>query len=191
MPNRDRSAQLAAAGALLEHWQPLDDEQERLRERYLGELAARGAGGLTKAAGPVHLTASLVLLDESLDHVLLTLHRKARMWLQFGGHIETEDADLAAAALREGREESGLAGLDACGAPVPVELNAHELGAGFAVCREHLDVRFALAVPHAEPVVSEESVDVRWFPIDALPSGVGADVPLLIARARSALGAQR
>ncbi len=34
----------------------------------------------------------------------------------------------------------------------------------------HLDVRFvAIAPPGAVPVVSEESTDVRWWPVDALP----------------------
>ncbi len=44
-------------------------------------------------------------------------------------------------------------------------------------------MRFAVAVPQQEPVVSEESLDVAWWPIDDLPDPVGPDVPALLARA--------
>jgi 8-oxo-dGTP pyrophosphatase MutT (NUDIX family) len=48
----------------------------------------------------------------------------------------------------------------------------------------HLDVRFvAVAPPGAEPVRSDESEDLRWFPVDRLPAGVPADVPVVVARA--------
>lgn len=176
---------LADAVDVLSAWATADGEQEGLRRRYLAELEAHGADALLKGAHPVHLTASLVVLDESLGHVLLTLHRKARTWLQFGGHVEVGDPTLGAAALREGREESGL---ELVGAePVAVELNAHLLGGGFTACREHLDVRFAVAVPREAPRVSEESLDVAWWPLDALPEPCGNDVPALLAHAVAAL----
>jgi hypothetical protein len=36
---------------------------------------------------------------------------------------------------------------------------------------DHLDVRFlALLGSDVEPVVSEESLDVRWWPVDDLPT---------------------
>lgn len=181
-----RTGQLDDAVALLTAWRPDSAQQEALRQRYLETLAAGGPDALAKAAGPVHLTASLVVLDEDLEHILLTLHRKARMWLQFGGHVEEGDATLAAAALREGREESGLA-LEGA-RPVPADLDAHLLGGGFT-CREHLDVRFAVAVPHEAPAVSVESLDVAWWPVSALPEPCGPDVPALLERARAALRA--
>jgi hypothetical protein len=35
----------------------------------------------------------------------------------------------------------------------------------------HLDVRFVARVPAGTaPVVSDESLDIRWFPADALPT---------------------
>ena len=46
------------------------------------------------------------------------------MWLQMGGHCEPEDATLAAAALREATEESGIAGLTLLPGG-PVRLDRH------------------------------------------------------------------
>ena len=89
------------------------------------------------------------------------------------------------AAHREAAEESGLAGLRLD--PVPVQLSEHAVpfcGTGGDV--HHLDVRFVAVAPaggaHA---VSEESLDVRWWPADALPDPQPDLVDLVaLARAR-------
>jgi 8-oxo-dGTP pyrophosphatase MutT (NUDIX family) len=115
----------------------------------------------------------------------LTLHRKAGAWFQTGGHCEDADSTLAGAALREATEESGVPGLALD--PQPVHLDVHPVP--FCDPRgivHHLDVRF-LAVAPADAVhaVSEESLDVAWWPWQALPT---ADVDMLdlvrLSRAR-------
>jgi len=107
-------------------------------------------------------------------------HRKAGRWLQPGGHIEVGDASIAEAARREGVEECGIA-ID--GDLVPAELDAHVLGGGFS-CHEHLDLRFAVRVPaDAVPHASEESDDVAWFDLAAVPHELG----LLVAAGLRAL----
>ena len=57
-----------------------------------------------------HFTGSAWLVDASGQRVLLTHHRKLGRWLQLGGHADG-DANLAAVALKEGEEESGLGDL--------------------------------------------------------------------------------
>jgi 8-oxo-dGTP pyrophosphatase MutT (NUDIX family) len=118
---------------------------------------------------PDHLTASTLVLSHDRSRVLLTLHAKARQWFQLGGHCEPGDQTLAAAAAREAAEESGLAGLRLD--PVPVQLSEHRVPfCGPDGDTHHLDVRFlAVAAPDAAHAVSEESLDVRWWPVDALP----------------------
>jgi 8-oxo-dGTP pyrophosphatase MutT (NUDIX family) len=136
---------------------------------------------------PAHLTASALVLDAAGERVLLTHHRKGGFWAQLGGHVEEADSRLADAALREGREESGIEGLRLLG-DGPVDLDAHELSSAFGLCGTHLDVRYAAVAPlGSEPVVSAESHDVRWFPVDALPPGVVADIGRLVDRARAVL----
>ncbi|HEX5533852.1 MAG TPA: NUDIX domain-containing protein [Actinomycetales bacterium] len=172
---------------LLTEWQAPDDDQEKLRRDYLAHLSAH-ADGLLKSGPPAHLTASCMVFDTSLRHVLLTLHRKGGFWVQFGGHCEPDDADLAAAALREAVEESGLAATELTLIDQPVDLDRHALPAQFGRCREHLDVAFAAVAPDgAQPVVSDESDDVAWWPLDALPDGIVEDLPPRLGRAVSAL----
>ena len=52
----------------------------------------------------------------------------------------------------------------------------------------HLDLQFIVtAPPQAQAVISDESLDLRWWPIDALPEG--AD-PGLVALVQAALARQ-
>jgi len=158
----------ADALAVLTGWTPPSAPQAALRDRYLEHLRAH-PDGMTKPCFPAHVTASCLVLSPDRSHVLLTLHAKARHWFQFGGHCEQADPTLAAAALREAGEESGLHALTLL--PGPVHLDAHRVN----FCHpdgpvDHLDVRYAAVAPYDEPVVSDESLDVRWWPVDALPT---------------------
>ena len=165
--------------------EPADAGQAELRTAYLAALADERA--VFKDGPPAHLTASCIVFDASGERVLLTLHTKARTWLQFGGHLEPGDETLYAAAGREVREESGIEGISID--PQIVELHRHALGPRFGRCTEHLDVRFAGWAPAgAEPRRSEESLDVRWWPVADLPEGVVADLGVLIARGRARAG---
>jgi 8-oxo-dGTP pyrophosphatase MutT (NUDIX family) len=177
------NGQHADAVATLTTWRAPTSQQEALRREYLAHLA-RHPNGTSRDGPSAHLTASCFVLDAAAERVLLTLHRKGRFWVQLGGHLEPGDAGLGAAALREGREESGLPGLRLLPAadPVPVDLHRHALSGAFGRCREHLDVAFAAVAPDGEvPVRSTESLDVAWWPVDALPAGVVADVPARLA----------
>lgn len=172
----------ADAQAVLAAWQAPSAEQEALRRAYLEHLDAH-PDGVWRGCVPAHLTASLLVLDADATRVLLTLHRKGGFWGQLGGHCEAGDVTLAGAALREGAEESGIAGLRLLG-DGPVDLDRHALSGAFGSCGEHLDVRYAaVAPPGAEPSVSEESDDVAWFGLDALPPGAVDDLARLVAAA--------
>jgi 8-oxo-dGTP pyrophosphatase MutT (NUDIX family) len=179
----------ADALSVLHAWTAPDAGQEALRRRYADHLAAH-PDGLTRACYPDHLTASTLVMSADGRRVLLTLHAKARQWFQFGGHCEPGDATLAAAATREAVEESGLPELLLD--PVPVQLSEHSVP--FCDPRggvHHLDVRFlAVAPPGAAHAVSDESLDVRWWPADALPDPQ-PDMVELVRLARSRLARDR
>jgi 8-oxo-dGTP pyrophosphatase MutT (NUDIX family) len=175
------------ARALLSGWAAPDAQQDALRVELLEHLDGH-ADAMWKQGPPAHLTASALVLSPSLDKVLLTLHAKAGLWLQFGGHFEPEDTSVLAAATREVREESGIVGLEL--APELVHIDRHRLVAsGFGRCREHLDLRYAgVATDESGFAVSAESLDVRWWPVDDLPTESGDEILPLAVAARRLLG---
>jgi 8-oxo-dGTP pyrophosphatase MutT (NUDIX family) len=172
----------ADALATLRGWVAPSADQEALRRRYVAHLEAY-ADGERRSCFPAHLTAGTLVLSASGDDVLLNLHRKARRWFAFGGHLEPGDATLGTAALREAQEESGVSDLDLD--PEPVHLDEHVVG--FCDPRgdvHHLDVRFAArARDGARHEASEESLDVRWWPVSGLPE-LEDEMHVLIRQAR-------
>lgn len=161
--------------------------QEELRQAYLDHLALH-PDGMWKACASGHLTASALVVDPERGRVLLTLHRKLRMWLQMGGHCEPGDGSVAAAALREATEESGIAGLTLL-AGGPVVLDRHPIP---APCHWHLDVQYAALAPSgAAERISEESLDLRWFRFDEVAEVADSSVVRLMERTRAALDAGR
>lgn len=158
----------ASAVATLTVWSPPSPAQAAHRDRFLAHLAAH-EDGLAKSCFPEHLTAGAIVVSPDGDRVLLNHHRKADAWLAFGGHLEPEDHSLSAAARRELLEESGLTDVKLDYDPLCLDAHAVEFCSDRGTV-QHLDVRFlAVADPTSTPAASDESVEVRWWPVDALP----------------------
>ena len=150
-------------------WRPSDPAQDSLRLAVLAFVLAR-PDACERACAPGHVTASALVLDHTGTQAVLTLHPRIGRWVQLGGHCETSDVDIASAALREAQEESGIDGLavDA----MPAALHVHQLTCSLGEPTHHLDVQFvARARPGAQLTRSDESLDLRWWPLDALPEG--------------------
>jgi 8-oxo-dGTP pyrophosphatase MutT (NUDIX family) len=175
----------ARALTTLHEWAAPTPGLAALRDRFVVHLDIH-PDGLDRACSPGHLTAGALVLSPGLDAVLLNLHAKAQRWFHFGGHWEPGDVSLLATAGREAREESGLAGLLVH--PEPVHLDLHDV----AFCRgheraDHLDVRYAALAPAGgRAQVSDESLDVRWWPLDGLPD-LPPEMHELIALSRDRL----
>lgn len=167
--------------ATLTHWQAPDPAQDALRQAVLGFVLAR-EDACQRACEPGHITASALVLDERGERALLTLHPRLGRWVQLGGHCE-DDPDIVAAALREATEESGVDGLRMD--PELVAVHVHALTCSLGKPTRHLDLQFVAYAPAgAQIVISDESDDLRWWPVDALPAGTDHALAALVARAR-------
>jgi len=117
-----------------------------------------------------HVTGSAWIVDEAGERVLLTHHRKLNAWLQLGGHADG-DPDVMAVAIKEAREESGLTDFEPLGEGI-FDVDIHLIPERKGVPEHfHYDVRYVLrATGNTDYVVSEESHDLRWVPLDEVAS---------------------
>lgn len=156
----------------LDGFAPERHAQGALAQEYAAFVRTDESVAVNRSLGRHHVTASCFVFSPDLSRVLLTFHKKGQFWVQFGGHLEAGDRTIAEAALREAREESGVDALTMVGV-VPLDLDRHGLGDGFARCAVHWDVGFAaIAAADAIPAVSDESEDVAWWPVDDLPATI-------------------
>ncbi len=127
-----------------------------------------------RSCSPGHFTASAWLVSGDGQRALLTHHRKLGLWVQPGGHADGH-ADLAAVALQEAEEESGLAGLCREGGVFDMDCHWIPRYSGDPAHR-HYDVCFVVRATSGEtPVVSEESLALAWRPVSLLASSPGVD----------------
>ena len=177
------------AVSVLRGWAATSTDADLARTSTLALLSA-GPPATTRAHRPGHVTASTLIVDPD-GRLLLCLHGRMNTWMQLGGHCEPGDPTLAAAALREATEESGIPGLRLD--PDPIDVHVHPVrcrpadGAP-ATATHHYDVRFVAFAPRgAVEQVSEESHALGWFAPDGLPEPLADGVRPLLAPALSRL----
>ena len=148
---------------MLEDYQPAGQAEAADVERLRALVATTDDPWLRTT--PLHVTASALIVQPDSGQVLLRWHRRQQAWLQVGGHGDPGESDPLAIALREAREETGLADLVPWPGPeirhvviVPVPASATE------PAHEHADVRFILATrtPQAARAESPEA-PLRWL----------------------------
>lgn len=164
----------------LRDWTPTAEAEDDWRRTLT--LLDRGPQVMWREHDGGHVTASAIIISHDREKLLLCLHGKFDVWVQLGGHLETSDRSLAAAALREATEESGIAGLTVD--PVPVDVDIHQVPNCAGRGLDHHDVIFAVYAPEgATEQVSDESHALGWFRPDVLPTPLGTDTERVIRNA--------
>ncbi len=162
-----RPDDLAAATASVWAFAPRDRIQAVHRRRLLG-FAARHPDALHRSCEAGHLTASAWVVNHDATQGLVLLHRKIGRWLQPGGHADGEGC-LAAVALREATEETGIDGLQVWTAPVDIDVHLFVNRRRTEPDHLHFDVRFLVCAPrNAAPSGNHESEELTWVARDQL-----------------------
>ncbi len=146
----------------LDAYQPFDAIEDGHRCALLDLLRNTAAPYSRNQFDPGHVTASCFIVDPE-GRLLLHHHRRLDRWLQMGGHLEAGE-EPAAAALREGTEESGLHDLHLHDGIADLDVHIIPAGTGEPLHR-HFDVRYIArtALPDAIAVDVTESRGLMWF----------------------------
>jgi 8-oxo-dGTP pyrophosphatase MutT (NUDIX family) len=178
--------------ALLARYRPRDPAEAADTGRSR-ELAATAADPWLRSI-PLHFTASALVVHPASARVLLRWHQRQHAWLQVGGHGDPGETDPVAIALREGREETGLADL----APWPdaalLQVAIVDVPArGDEPDHQHADLRFLLATGDPDAARPENpQAPLRWLTVpQARAATTEGSVRDLLDRAETLLGAAR
>ena len=141
-----------------------------------------------------HVTGSAIVARPDASAFLLVHHRKLGRWLQPGGHTEREDASVYEAALREVREETGLAELAAPLGPSIFDVDVHPIPAhGKDPAHSHFDVRFLFTTERDVDRAAAEDPrrPMRWCTLEeALAEGVDGSLERSLRKARKVLAVE-
>ncbi len=160
---------LAVARAAVVAARPGDPEHEANRARILAFLDEH-PDALHRSCTTGHLTGSAAIVDPDTRRLLLLLHAKVQRWLQPGGHADG-DANLAAVALREATEETGIEGLAVVTPAVDLDVHVFHNAAGTEPDHLHLDVRHLVLAPRGAVVTgNHESEALAWVSEAELPT---------------------
>ena len=144
------------------------DAKEARDIQLIQDLIAAHPNILNRNCEVGHITASAAIVDLNSRRALLHWHKRQDRWLQVGGHTDY-DIDIAQAALREAREETGLPDLafyPPRGKAAPIHYDVHSIPETDDMpAHLHLDFRYLLVTeqPNALAPAKGESTRFRWL----------------------------
>jgi 8-oxo-dGTP pyrophosphatase MutT (NUDIX family) len=128
--------------------------------------------------GDKHFTTSIYLIsDESESRALMVFHKKLKVWIQPGGHVERKENPIDT-VIRETMEETGIdlkpyvnkirmskysdGTIDL---PLPQVFHQQPIPThGDEPAHYHLDLGYVFKIKPKEPTPAKgESQDVKWF----------------------------
>jgi len=174
---------LVAVKAILLDHQPVDDLEVGYLASMLALLETSETPFSRHQFDPGHFTASGFVVSPDRSFLLLVHHTKLDKWLQPGGHVEPDDADLEGAARREVLEETGLGDLESIGL---LDLDVHRFPQrDDGPAHDHLDVRFGFVATSSNASAGDGTAEVEWFALEEIAAWL--DRPSLSRPARKLL----
>lgn len=128
---------------------------------------------LTRANELAHMTSSGLILNESMDKVLMIHHNIYGTWTWTGGHADGE-SDMLKVALKEACEETGverIRPLDGAIASIDIlPVWGHYKRGEYVSAHLHLNTSYVLIADERDKLVinKEETSGVRWVEVDRL-----------------------
>ena len=147
------------------------NEQERADKALILDFIKKNPDAFSRTNLIAHMTASAWVVNPARDRVLMVYHKIYDSWSWTGGHADGEE-DLAAVALREVREETGVRSARLLTEEIfsleSLTVDGHEKHGAYVPSHLHLNVTYLLEADDKDAltVCEEENSGVRWFTLD-------------------------
>lgn len=151
----------------IREYQPYNEQEARDKALIL-DFLAKNDDAFLRENRVAHMTASAWVVNPARDRVLMVYHRIYDSWSWTGGHADGEE-DLAAVALREVREETGVQSArllsDEIFSLEVLTVDGHEKRGEYVSSHLHLNVTYLIEADDHDPltVCEAENSGVRWF----------------------------
>ena len=156
--------------AAIEAYSPFN-EQEAADKTLILDYLQKNPDAFYRTNRIAHMTASAWVVNPARDRVLMVYHNIYDSWSWTGGHADGEE-DLAAVALREVREETGVRSARLLSEEIfsleSLTVDGHEKNGAYVPSHLHLNVTYLLEADDSDPltVCEAENSGVRWFTLD-------------------------
>jgi 8-oxo-dGTP pyrophosphatase MutT (NUDIX family) len=147
------------------------NEQEAADRALILDFLSKNPDAFFRTNLIAHMTASAWVVNPARDRVLMVYHKIYDSWSWTGGHADG-DEDLAAVALREVREETGVKSARLLSADIfsleSLTVDGHEKRGVYVPSHLHLNVTYLLEADDHDPltVCEAENSGVKWFGLD-------------------------
>lgn len=151
----------------LKDYRPWNEQEARDLAELLRRLSC-GEALYTRDNASAHMTASAWVVSPDRAQVLMAYHNIYDSWAWLGGHADGE-RDLLAVAMREVREESGLAQvrplLEGIFSLEILTVDGHEKRGAYVSSHLHLNLTYLLEADPAAAIRCkiDENSRVGWF----------------------------
>jgi 8-oxo-dGTP pyrophosphatase MutT (NUDIX family) len=152
----------------LASYQPWD-ELERTHQQKIISFLKTSRQPFSRENSTGHICGGAFLLSPDLKATLFTHHKKLNCWLQLGGHADGE-SNILNVALREAREESGIANLQPFSLTI-FDLDVHLFPQNPKRAEPehfHYEIRYLLQASTTKFKLSSESNDLKWFSLSQI-----------------------
>ncbi|WP_026261885.1 NUDIX hydrolase [Spirosoma panaciterrae] len=155
--------------SLLSHHTPADATEKAMTEATVA-FVRQHPDCFERSLLIGHITGSAWIVSPDRKQTLLLHHRKLDRWLQPGGHADG-DPDVAAVALKEAQEETGLQSVRLL-SPAIFDVNIHTIPKRDDVPEHlHYDIRFLFEADPKEPFgISDERTNIQWISLEKVDS---------------------
>ncbi|MTI70337.1 MAG: NUDIX hydrolase [Firmicutes bacterium] len=157
----------------IEKYKPINEQEKNDKRIILDYIDNFHENILTRENLIAHMTSSGLILNKTLDKILMIHHNIYNTWTWTGGHADG-DSDMLKVALKEAKEETGL--LDVV--PLTEDLISidiipvygHRKKGKYISAHLHLNTSYVLIGKEIEETVinEEETSGVGWIKVNNL-----------------------